>query len=194
MFSAGRTLMTVPVSGAVDNTMSLLHFNGSNGATTLTDDKGNSWTNSSSLALSTTRQKFGSASLRLGSSPVFIYTSGSQFDNGGLKSFTSECWFRPDGSTGSDWFTVLSTRISGLAYPTFMVGQQQSGMRVGISNAAFSSLPATYYSGVNPSLGNWNHLAVVGDGTNIKIYLNGTSFHSGITTQLDCDNPICGNR
>lgn len=60
------------------NVQSLLHFNGTNGSTSFTDEKGLTWTSINACALSTSSPKFGSASLYANSpSHQFINNSNS---------------------------------------------------------------------------------------------------------------------
>ncbi len=65
------------------NVVSLLHFNGTNGSTTFTDEKGKTWTANGSAALDTSDKKFGSASL-------YLSATGTPGNN--IQSPTSADW------------------------------------------------------------------------------------------------------
>ncbi len=80
------------VAGGAGN--ALLHLNGANGSTTITDEYGHTWAVSGSAVLNTGDKKFGSASLELpGATSDFAYTT--DITSLGAK-FTIEGWFHTD--------------------------------------------------------------------------------------------------
>ena len=178
MFAAGKQLMTAqkPVP---NNTKSLLHFNGANESTTITDECGITWTNSGSVPLSTSTSKFGTASLKAPTARnTFLYSNDPVFNKAGKAVFTVECWFN---GTAVAYNTIFETTIGTTTdpRPLAMVTTPSAQIQVTIGNAALSAwaVNANYGSGVTANT--WHHIAVVGDGTNITVYLNGTSIYSG---------------
>jgi len=161
------------------STLSLLHFNGSNGSTTITDSKGIAWTNAGSVPLSTSTSKFGTASLMAPTAAnTFLYSNDPVFNKAGLAVFTVECWFN---GTAVAYNTIFETTIgtTTAARPLAMVTTPSAQIQVTIGNSSLSGwdVYANYGSGVTANT--WHHIAVVGDGTNIKVYLNGASIYSG---------------
>ncbi len=172
MFAANATLLTRPA--VPSHTKSLLHFDGSNNSTTITDECGITWTNPSGMALSTTASKFGTASLRVPLNNNMLYSSNAVFDKAGLVPWTAECWFRVDST--SVWSSIMTTRIADVYCPFSITASNTAKIEVAIGNAALSSR-STYMVG-SVSANTWYHIAVVADGTNITTYLNGTSINS----------------
>src|SRR5690606_34123168 len=70
---------------------SLLHFNGSNGSTTFTDEKGVGWTASGDAEISTAQSKFGGSSLSLDGTGDWLDASNAGFTFG-TGDFTIEAW------------------------------------------------------------------------------------------------------
>lgn len=73
----------------------LLHFNGADASTTMTDQNGRTWTANGNAQLDTAQQKFGSASLLLDGTGDYISTADAD-DLSADRDFTFECWIRPN--------------------------------------------------------------------------------------------------
>ena len=179
MFAAGKQLMT---SAPPNNTKSLLHFNGSSGSTTITDECGVTWTNSGSIPLSTAESKFGGSSLNVpATANAFLYSNDPVFNKVGKVPFTAECWFKPSPIY---YNTILNTSISTavrpvqpvliISYPQYTWGT----IEVHIGNAALDGWVVAANYGSSVADGAWHHIAVVGDGTNITVYVDGASICS----------------
>ena len=70
---------------------SLLHFEGANGSTTITDSiTGNTWAASGTAQISTAAYKFGTSSLKLAPGVDFIYSGNVEL--GDTYGWTFECW------------------------------------------------------------------------------------------------------
>src|SRR5690606_11367203 len=92
--------LNTPVSHTTDphwaNVVSLLHFDGSNSSTTITDETGTSWTAYDGAAISTAQSVFGGASAFLdGGSDTIRHTSDQPDFDFGSGDFTIECRIRP---------------------------------------------------------------------------------------------------
>lgn len=72
--------------------ISLLHFDGANGSTTITDQKGLTWTTSGNAQLSTSSPLFGTASLLLDGTGDYVTSSSNANFALGTGDFTIE-WF-----------------------------------------------------------------------------------------------------
>lgn len=174
MFAHSKLLakQLIPNGG---NTKSILHFEGSNGSTTITDDCGVSWTNGG-ITLSTAASKFGSSSILIPTNNDLIWSSDPVFDKAGLVPWTAECWFRVVST--SVWGSIITSGISGslVDRPYSVTASNTGQIEVAISNAGFTSRN-TYLVG-SVSANTWYHIAGVADGTNIKTYLDGSLIHT----------------
>lgn len=173
MLSTKATVFTLPNS--VNNTKSVLHFEGSNGSTTITDECGITWTNGG-ITISTTVSKFGSSSILIPTNNDLIYSSDPVFNKAGLVPWTVECWFRVVST--SVWGSIITSGITGSLYdrPYSVTASNNAKIEVAISNAAMTNR-STYLVG-SVSANTWYHIAGVADGTNITTYLDGVSIHS----------------
>jgi PKD repeat protein len=153
----------------------LLHLNGADGASVFTDNSKTPKLISSSGSVSTrsTQKKFGNSSayfsggyISAGSSTSFGFTANQQF--------TVEAWVYPGpNSITSPNKGLFSMRIAGIYCPfelrlngtslTWLVADSNLG-----NWAAISTL-----SGVNLVQNSWNHVALVGNGTTLNVYVNG---------------------
>jgi len=135
--------------------------------------------------LSTTDGKYGSDSFNFGASgdkqPMLIGTD----INLSTGIYTFSLWFKNKRSGPSFWASVLrqtstSTPVNTANYPILIRNSDNIlGMmkREGSTNT-FHSTGYDMTSFVGDS--NWNHLAVVADGTNSKFYINGSQVGSSI--------------
>lgn len=138
-------LAVAPVGGASDpyfaNVQALLHFNGSNGSTTITDQiAGHSWT-ASSVTLSTSSPKFGSASLNVAAAGYVIATDATNFPPG-----TGDCTYEGWGYAAS-WgntglFTTTFTGHNGFGLGYYNVtGEWQVSLGNGSAAAIAGTAP-----------------------------------------------------
>ena len=151
-----------------NHTKSLLHFDGADGSTTFVDETGKIWTGNSYAKIYTGYVKFGTASLY----PGYGITTPSSSDFAFLtENFTIDFWayFTPNYYTVGIYLDKTNTiGKHGIWY--YMNGNRcilhYNGSEI-------------YNSGDNAfSLSDWAHIALVGTGSAIKIYLNGVLFHS----------------
>ena len=144
----------------------LLHFDGN-----YNDSSPNNHTMTSggNVSISTSEPKFGSGKLQFGDTPSrdgFV-KSPYIFDFGNKRPFTISFFYR--GGDGNGCF--FTTRDSSSIYTTPMVFGRGGYLTVG--NAALSDW--TFVLAVmNISSPAYQHGAVVGDGTNIKVYRDGS--------------------
>jgi hypothetical protein len=146
--------------------VALLHFDGTNGSTTFTDEIGNFWVvGLSSPDLDTSNKAFGSASFKVdyvnSSSSDAIRTASSASLRLGTSDFTMEGFFDPDVPVGSIgiWYNLGENTSDGLAFgvtPTTVWWRNTGG-----------DLSATV------TVNAWDHVAWVREGTARRIYVNG---------------------
>jgi trimeric autotransporter adhesin len=151
------------------NVAMLLHAEGANGGTTITDTKGNVTLSSSlgSVTTSTTQKMFGSSALRFDGSSRLDTTSNAAFTMG-TGDFTVEMFVRTDATLSNyTWFFGTPTG-NGLDLAWYVGGQIKTfigGSLVTIGNWT-------------PSGGTWYHLALVRVSGTVTLYVDGTSVGS----------------
>ncbi|HJR14238.1 MAG TPA: LamG-like jellyroll fold domain-containing protein [Rhodanobacteraceae bacterium] len=151
---------------------SLLHFNGTNGSTTFTDQvAGNTWT-ANNATISTAQSLFGGGSgLFTGASNSAIVMPTSSKFNVGTNPWTLEFSIYPNGThqvsarlfqtrNGDFYGAIAVLYVSG---QTFSVYQSTNGSSWAVSNAAAFTL----------TLGQWNRVLIQFTGTAIQSYVNG---------------------
>lgn len=161
----------VPVS---PQTKLLLRFDGVNGSTTFTDSSLSSHTISivsGTPTISTANKPYGESSLELtyNSGEYICSELSSDFDLTAKQPFTVEFWaylstynnLQSSLTIGADQTAICPIRFYGDG--TILVGNAALN---GWQNIALSS-------GTSPTHNAWNHFAVVCDGTNIKVFVNG---------------------
>lgn len=180
----GQTLdvpSSVEVSVAGDpywsDVSALLHCNGTNGSSTVTDETGKTWTPANSAAISTSQSVLGGASLYLPNGVPYgnnYVTTPSDADFSlGSGDFTIELWARytPNGNgykglvvcdgigATRGWLLFLQDVTGTLDAPGFAVW-----------------IGATAYSinlGTALTVGTWTNIVVVRDGGTLRMYING---------------------
>lgn len=157
-------------------TVSLLHFNGTDGATSFIDESGKTWTAAGSAQIDTAQSKFGGASLLLDGTTDYISTPDSADFNFSNGDFTIDFWFRAASTMDNfdTWFGIWNSTPANTNYIKFDYG---SGGAIRFVVVASSSIVAEYTasSAQTFTAGTWYHLAVVRNGTNILIFKDGTS-------------------
>jgi len=165
-----NTPVPTPIPGVDDqNTVSLLHMNGTNGSTTFTDESGKTWSGLANAQISTAQSKFGGSSGYFDGSSL-IYTP-----------FTDDFYFASGDFTIDFWVNFISLPGNGVSSVFFYPRSSQSNFYVGYlynSNGTYqlrfnviSSL--VLQEPVTVSTGNWYHVAFVRSGNNWYAFLNG---------------------
>ena len=169
----------------------LLPFDGSDTATSTSDESDNSHTITfaGTAQLDTAQKKFGTASLLLDGDSDYIQVADHDSFDFDAENFTVECWIRfaalGNNTIFSHWANGTASSMS--YYLTYFNG---SGiLRLG---HYLSGNADTSYSW-SPSTGTWYHIALERSGTTIKVYIDGTSVISvaASTTALrDSEDPF----
>ena len=160
----------------------LMHFNGTNGSTTMTDNSKNNLTVTSNngAAITTAESKFGGTSLLLDGTNDYL----SIPDNTPLVlsggSYTIECWIRPTGNYAS-YNTIIAKRAASSAWQVYL----------NITTGFLSFYDGTERnSSVTPTANVWSHIAAVYNVSTINLYLNGVSVLSTAVGNTDYSSPI----
>jgi len=121
-----------------------------------------------SPTISTADSKFGAGALLVSEGNYLRIASTPTLDLSGNVPFTFECWInRLSDLGGYNGDGVLSMRTAGVYCPLVIKTETTY-----IGNSALNEWN-NYVAGTGVALGVWTHYALVGDGTNIKVYTNG---------------------
>lgn len=150
----------------------LLHFDGSNGSATLTDETGKTVTVVGNTQLTTTSPRFGTACATFdGSGDYFTLPLSSDFQFG-TGDWTVAFWVK---TTSSD-IAYLCSSHGNFATPNgaYAIVYNGSGaLTVGIANSVRITGTATGYSS-----GGWNHVALTCASNSLRLFFNGTQIGS----------------
>lgn len=153
------------------NVVSLLHFEGANGSTTFTDQKGKTWTANGGAALSTAQTMWGAASLLCDGDGDYISAPASvDFSLTPSGDFTVEFWLYLTDKDNGDGNSVICVGNSA-GYWQILV--RQSGITINTRNStggAFNDIFAsqTLTNGV------WRHYAWTRESGTNRVFYNGT--------------------
>ena len=177
----------VPLDAYWSSVVALLHGDGSNGSTTITDSSSlaSNWT-ASNVTVSTTQSKFGGASLYFNNGYVAASAASSNFAFG-TGDWTVEMWVYP---------TSLGTSILYDGRPSSLQNTQPT-IYLG------SGTPALYVNGDDViaagsalSANTWTHLAVSRVSGTTRMFVNGTQTGSSYSDSTNYTNttsrPVLG--
>jgi hypothetical protein len=153
------------------NCTALLHFDGTNGATSTTDDKGHA-VSLTNAVLSTARSKFGTASLAPSANGYALIAGSTDFllFQG---DYTVEAWVYFTSTASGQYIVQIGNTSSDrwIVYtlPSNVIGVYSGS---GVANVITGSTTVTANT--------WHHVAVARSGTTTTLYLDGVS--QGTTT------------
>jgi len=128
-----------------------------------------------SPTISTAQSKFGAGSLRVSSGNYLRINSTSTLDMSGKKPFTFECWVYLTSGHPSEG-GILSMRSSYVYCPLVV-----KELTTFIGDGSLNSW--SFLGGGVVGRNTWSHIALVFDGTNVRLYVNGT-----------LDNPVASSK
>ena len=142
----------------------LLHGDGTNGSTTITDSSPSPKTVTAvgNAQISTTQSKFGGASIAFDGSGDYLSIPASSDFLFGTGAFTIEAWIYLL-ATGQQH--VYEARTSGNGVLLYVNA---------LTQLSFYSNGATRLTGETVATGQWNHIAVTRSSGETKLFLNGT--------------------
>jgi len=160
----------------------LMHFNGTNGSTTMTDNSKNNTTVTSNngVAITTAQNKFGGSSVFFDGTNDYLSIANNSALNLSGGSYTIECWIRPTGNYAG-YNTIIAKRAASAAWQVYLR----------ITTGVLGFFDGTErVSSVTPPANVWSHVAAVYNGTTINLYLNGVSVLSTAVGNTDYDSSI----
>ncbi len=165
-------------SGGIDSSAIFApHCNGTNGSTTITDSSSTSHspTAGTSVTISTSQSKFGSASCRFGAATSYVSIPNNAVFNFGTGNFTIEMWIRIDANGDHQ---VLMSDAGEADWIIFYYNKSQWVVRL-------EGGAGIIFSGGQMSADTWYHVALVRSGTDMKLFLNGTQVGSTGTSSAN---------
>lgn len=147
----------------------LLHFNGTNNSTTITDEiPGHSWACLANARLSTSLSKWGSAAATFDGTSDSVEATSSDFAIG-TGDFTDEFWIYPTALPGT--WVMFDQRPNGTqgAMPTIYAT---------VSTLKYFTSSADRISGGTIVINTWQHVALCRASGTTRLFLNGTQVGS----------------
>lgn len=153
-----------------DNTILLMHMDGTDGSTTFIDEKGHTFDVVQSVTISTAQSKFGTASGYFNDPGSKIKIAVSEIGDFDFSTgdFTIETWMRT-----SDPTAVIA--IIGRGYPHNQFGMVYNTVYFGKITGGFVAQTSTGLVSANT----WVHLALVRSGTTVTIFVDGVARATG---------------
>lgn len=162
--TTSTTTTTIPSDPYFANVTTLCHFNGSNGSTTITDQKANSWTVRGTAAITTSSPVFGTGCLDVSnaSGRNYIYTTSAP-GNLGTGDFTVEFRIK----TSENAYVVSLDKWNSSAPTGYQIYIQGGALGIWTSSDLGNG-----GSGLNN--GAWHAVAITRSGTTIRYFIDGT--------------------
>ena len=154
----------------------LLHGNGTNGSTTITDNSPSPKTVTAvgNAQISTAQNKFGGASIAFdGTGDYLTLPSGTAFQFG-TGDFTVETWARLS-ATGAEHNTIITT-----GDPEVSTGFSFQRLVTGVLNFRSNGNAYNYNSSINVPTNTWTHLAASRGGGTVRLFIDGVVVSSGV--------------
>jgi len=152
-----------------------IQSNTSNGSTTFSDSStsNHSISRNGDTQHSTTQKKFGSSSIFFdGTGDDLVVASSNDFIFGS-DNFTIDWWQHPTEITGNDYMVCSYNSSAGNSF--YIDFQPGTSNRFMFYATVGGSVTAQYYFAVTKQKDVWKHYALVRNGTDIKLYENGTA-------------------
>ena len=174
----------VPVDPNISQVSLLLHGNGTNGSTTITDNSPSPKTVTAvgNAQISTAQSKFGGASIAFDGTGDYLDVGSNSAFGYGLSDFTIEFWIYRNVSVDLQSFLDQRTGIDTVLAPTLYI----SG-----NSLFYFANGANCISGGTLAASQWLHIALSRSGTATKLFVNGVQVGSTFTDTLSyIDSPV----
>lgn len=153
-----------------DYVSALLHCNGTNGSTTITDSSANAltYTAAGNAQLDTSIKKYGTASILFDGAGDYVSSASNAALTLGTGQFTVEAWIYP---------TAVGSVDHGIISMANVAGSGNLVIRIGTASKIqyWLSAPASLQNGSSTiSASAWTHIALVRDAAKVRLFVNGT--------------------
>jgi hypothetical protein len=169
------------------NVSLLLHGDGTNGSTTITDSSSrmNTVTANGNAQISTAQSKFGGASIAFDGIGDFLSLNGSEDFSFGTNDFTIEFWVRPAVTISSN-VILYETRASPPASGSVVIYINNARKPIIFIQPTGNVLTGSTSLDANT----WYHLAAVKAAGSYYLYVNGVSDSSPVVNSLSVPQPV----
>lgn len=157
--------------------VSLLHFDGTNGSTTITDVIGHTWTVNGGADLTTANKKFGTASLDSDGNNDWINATDASFAPG-TDDFCVEMWVRRAGNTATGFTGHLFDMRTAEPSVTPLIFVNGSGQTPSIATNYYVNGSSVIVSGTNSMDTTFRHLALDRSSGTTRLFIDGTQVGS----------------
>jgi concanavalin A-like lectin/glucanase superfamily protein/IPT/TIG domain-containing protein len=164
--------LTIVADASYASVVLLLHGEGTDTSTTITDEKSHTMTANGNAQIDTAQKKFGSASILLDGTGDYASAADSAdwfFSN---NDFTLECWVRFNNTSGQQ--TFISQYDAGANQRSFSFGKTAGGLLEILISYTGSSNNIIKQETWSPSTGVWYHVAVSRNTNDLRLFLDGT--------------------
>ncbi len=170
-----------PITGGdVSGAVLMLHLNGTDGSTTFTDSGGTGHGVGAvgDAQIDTSFFKFGGSSAIFDSSGDYLLIGDSSDWEFGTSDLTIDFWFRMDSVTTRRPFEIGDSSSDGIA----AIVATSGNFRVVINGTSYNFAHT-------PIANTWYHAAIIRNGSNLKVFINGSQIG---TTQTNSSNITSG--
>jgi hypothetical protein len=175
-----RLMMTGGVGGDPDfaSVVTLLHFDGADASTTVTDVKGRVWTPQGNAQLDTAQSKFGGSSLLLDGNGDMVRTANSS-DLNLPGQFTVEAWIRLVVNNVAQGIFQRYSQGGGAGNGGLGFGLTSGGkMQVSVAGTSVVLTATT-----TVTTGTWHHVACTRDASNnVRVWLDGVQDGTAVSS------------
>lgn len=191
-YGASFTPSTTPFTND-DNTLLLLHCDGTDGSTYFEDDNGTrakiGVRANGNAEIDTAQYKFGGASAYFdGTGDALLFDkSVGDFSS---KTFTLECWIYPTVDTSSYRQIINNSWPAAVADRGWALTINPSD-KIAFLYGYGTSQYYNFYGTTTITTNTWYHIAIVGDGTDLTMYIDGVEEATHTPSSINAGNENC---